>query len=150
MHGTFDKAGFQFMYPENWELVEDSENEAELDVSSISPSGAFWAAQIFSRERDSSSLMSEAMESLKGEYPDLEATPQEMRIANHIGFGFDVHFFCLDFLVTGRLAAFDTDRHSVLIIYQAESREFESMEPVFAAITTSLMSSQPSNSQAEA
>ena len=101
MHGTFDRAGFRFMYPENWELVEDSENEADLDVSSISPSGAFWAAQVFGRDRGGSSLMNEAMASLKGEYPDLEASPREVRIADHEGLGFDVHFFCLDFLVTG-------------------------------------------------
>lgn len=132
------------MYPENWELVEDNESEAELDVSSISPSGAFWAAQVFRRDRGGSSLMQEAMSSLKGEYPDLEANPREVRMAEHDGFGFDVHFFCLDFLVTGRLISFETDHHSLLIMFQAESREFDSIEPVFSAITTSLMESQKS------
>lgn len=142
MHGTFQKADFRFMYPENWELIEDRESEAELDVSSISPSGAFWAAQVFRRDRGGPSLMQEAMASLKGEYPDLEANPREVRMAEHEGLAFDVNFFCLDFLVTGRLISFETDQHSLLIMFQAESREFDSIEPVFSAITTSLMESQ--------
>ncbi len=139
MSGTFDFQGISFLYPENWELIRDAETQAEVDASIVSPSGAMWSVQTFPLNRTEASLLDEAIASLKGEYPDLEAVPQEVTFADQPGFGYDLNFFCLDFLVTGRVYVFSSEAKRMLVLFQAENREFESILPVFSAITTSLL-----------
>ena len=56
--------------------------------------------------------------------------------------GVDICFFFLDLLVEAKIRAVQTPTYTLVWHYQAESREFEKMEPVFQAIATSLMQTQ--------
>ncbi|HVW36950.1 MAG TPA: hypothetical protein VHB99_06580, partial [Pirellulales bacterium] len=56
--------------------------------------------------------------------------------------GWDMNFYCLDLTNTAQVRGFGTDEATYLIFCQADDREFEEVEPVFAAITRSLLSAR--------
>ena len=139
MSGVFNEHGVRFMFPENWTMINEASSDAIVDVMLQAPSGAFWTIQTFPGEMQSSALLETAIASLKLEYEDLEVTAQKIDIAGNLGFGFELSFFCLDFLISGRLFAFVKADRIHLVLYQAELREFVAVEPIFRAITTSLL-----------
>ena len=51
-----------------------------------------------------------------------------------------MYFCCLDFVVRARVLATRVAVQTFVLEWQAEDREFESLEPVFRAISTSLFS----------
>ena len=52
--------------------------------------------------------------------------------------GYDMDFCCLDFIITSRTRSFRLGNWTLLMLCQAENREFEQLEDVFHAITLSL------------
>jgi hypothetical protein len=53
--------------------------------------------------------------------------------------GLDVNFFCLDLTSTAQVRGMIAEIGTVMILIQAEDREFARLEPIFLAITTSLL-----------
>jgi hypothetical protein len=141
MTARFDKHGLRFSYPENWEVHESYAENQALEIWVLAPSGAFWSLLAYEAgDLDGSELMKTALQSFDDEYEGFECEPANDILANRQLHGFDSNFFCLDLLVTNKMRTVRVDRHHWLIMSQAESREFESQEPVFDAITTSLLS----------
>ena len=57
--------------------------------------------------------------------------------------GYEMFFYCFDFLVCARALSVRADDGKVyLILWQAEDRDFSQVESVFRAITTSLLREQ--------
>ena len=75
-------------------------------------------------------------------YPDLEVLPAKETIEGVEAKGVDIAFFYLDLLVEAKIRCVKTPSGVILWHYQAESRELDSMEPVFRAIATSLLQTQ--------
>lgn len=142
MSGRFNENGVQFLFPENWTMIDDAHSDAVVDVMVQAPGGAFWTLQAFDGGLKTEDLLDTALESLGEEYEDLEASPYEIEIGTSLGVGYDLSFFCLDFLVTGKLLAFVNDERVYLVLYQAEQKDFDEFEAVFQAITTSLIGSE--------
>lgn len=142
MSGVFDEHGIRFMFPENWTIINDAHGDAIADVMIQSPSGAFWTLQAFDDQLAASELLETTLESLGQEYEDLETRDSELEIGGVSGTGKELSFFCLDFLVAGRVFVFSRGGCRLLVMYQAEQREFDEVEPVFRAITTSLLTSE--------
>jgi len=78
---------------------------------------------------------------LEETYPDLEITPATKDFEQFAGTAVDAIFFCLDFLVRVKLQTLQTEGFQILLWYQAEDREFEKHEPIFHAVSTSMMQS---------
>ena len=53
--------------------------------------------------------------------------------------GYDLLFYCLDFIVSAKVRSFSLDGRTYVLLSQAEDSEFERISPVFSAITTSLL-----------
>ncbi len=139
MTAVFDKHGLCFQYPENWEVHENYAPDQALEIYLAAPSGAFWTVLAFSSDADGSVLMQDLLNSFEQQYDQFECEPAREVLANTTLDGFDSQFFYLDFVVTNHMRTLQVDAHHLLIMAQAECREFEKQELVFNAITTSLL-----------
>ena len=142
MTATYEKSGLQFMYPENWTLAEDDMQSTPRTVSVQAPTGAFWSVDIYPFSIDMEQLLDQIVAAMKEEYEDLEAESATEEIGDEPATGFDLNFYCLDFLVTSQVRAFRHGHAVYLLTYQAEDREFDQLRDVFRAITASMLAAE--------
>jgi len=136
---TYDNLGVQFSYPENWRVTEDQQTEWPRSVSVHSPNEAFWSLMIYEPGTELEALAEAVRDALSEEYTDFEAIPAEQEVAGLELLGSNLNFYCLDFLIQAKIRAFQLGVRPCVILCQGEDREFESLDPVFAAITHSLI-----------
>ncbi len=139
MTATYESFGIRFLYPENWCITDEQLDEWPRSVSVQSPSGAYWELQVYPSRISPSRLTKQALEAMKQVYADIESKPVTEELGTINAKGYDLDFFCLDFLVTSRIRCFWVGSRTCLLTCQAESREFDGQQPVFAAITKSLL-----------
>ena len=138
MTATYDRMGIRFLYPENWEIVDEMVDAWPRMVSVQSPTGAFWSIAIHPAPADADQLADEALQAMQEEYDDLETEPIREDIAGLDAGGYDLQFYCLNLVVSMRLRTFQLGDHAILLMYQGEDRDFDRLERVFGAITASL------------
>lgn len=143
MIATYDRGGVSLAYPKNWTLEEDSDDEAKLNLTLSSPNTAFWTLIVYAEKIDLPHAVGQVIEALRAEYPDLEATDASEEVAGETLLGQDASFFCLDLTSTVRVRAYHRGEATYLILSQSEDRELEEVEPVFQAITQSLLTDSP-------
>lgn len=138
MVATFDKHGVQFMYPENWSLTTDDESWPRA-ISVESPSGAFWSLHLYSPPADPRKLTEDVISALRAEYDPLEAEEASEQVGDVKAEGYDLSFFYLDLLIICHTRSFTFGNKTLVIMTQAEDRDYQQLEPVFRAITVSLV-----------
>jgi len=143
MPAIYDRAGVRFLYPENWKLVEDDRGIEPETVSLQSPSGAFWSLMRYRNRENGPELTLQLVAAMQAEYEGLESFPHEETCAPLVGNGYEMCFHCLDFLVTARTVSIQDGDDVLLLLWQAEDRDFGELLPVFRAITTSLLARTP-------
>ncbi len=139
MTAVFNKHGLNFRFPENWEVQESFARDMALEIYLSAPSGAFWSLMAYGAEHDGDELMQNILGSIKQQYEGFEVESIKDVLSGIPLSGFNSHFFCLDLLVSNKMRTLQVGEHRLLIMAQAESREFEKQELVFDAITTSLL-----------
>jgi hypothetical protein len=139
MPATFDKLGVQFLYPENWTLDEQEALAGDNAVTVYSPEGAFWSLMLHPAGVDPRELTLAALNAMKAEFTDFEAEPASEEIEGIALSGYDMNFYCLDLTNTALVRSGHLSDATCVILYQAEDRDFASVEPVFRAITISLL-----------
>jgi hypothetical protein len=138
MQGKYSKFGVTFLYPEDWSIVDEETNQWPRRVSVQSPNSGFWELQAYPPQYQPDDLARRTLEAFREEYEDVESEPVSEEIMDHAATGFDLDFFCLDLLVTCQVRSFILAGQTLLLIYQAESQEFETRCEVFEAMTRSL------------
>lgn len=139
MAAKYDRLGVCFLYPENWTVSEEQAEEFPLSVTLQSPTGAFWTLHIYRRPADVAALVEESLAAMQAIYEGLEAEPVSDEFAGHEASGYDMSFFCLDFVVAAKIRGILTDGSGYLVLCQAESRDFDELDQVFRAMTISLL-----------
>jgi hypothetical protein len=139
MPSIYDRANVRFLYPENWKLVEEDRGSEPQTVSLQSPSGGIWSLMLYAGRPDGLALADEIVSAMKSEYEEVEVTPHSESLETFEASGYEMCFHCLDFLVSARALVIQRDRDAVLLLWQAEDREFAELLPVFRAITTSFL-----------
>ena len=139
MFSKYEQNGIHLAYPENWHLSEEASGEARLQLSITSPDTAFWTLAVYGEMLDPGSLASQALEALKGEYPDAESLDVDQDYMDLTLSGYDVNFICLDLTITAMVRAFIRKEESYLVLAQVEDRELEHASAVFEAILVSLL-----------
>ena len=137
----FDRNGICFQYPENWQLDDQSEDASGSCLTLQSPGTGFWMLQDFSADRSPDKLAADVLRSMRQDYDSIEARLVREQLGDVEAVGYDMHFYCLDFVVAAKVRSFAAEGRQFVIVYQAEDREFEQLEPVFSAITISLLRS---------
>ncbi len=136
---TYYDLGIRFQFPENWRLHEEEKEDWPKSVTVQSPQGGLWAVHIYPQPMQEDAVAEEVASALQEEYDDVEISPATERYDQFDASGFDMHFYCLDFLVRAGVRAFTAGQRTFAIFFQAEDREFDDIEPVFSALTHSLI-----------
>ena len=139
MTAVFENEELQFMYPENWRLTQSSETNDFVEISLESPEGGIWSVSVFSDGSTTNDLLESCAVALSEQYEDFEKFEFSDNMGGFETVGFDSHFYCLDFLVTAQVRAFENHGQTLNVFCQAESRDFDKNKDVFNAITHSLM-----------
>lgn len=136
MPATFDEFGVQFLYPDNW-LLQGVESDDESDSVTLEmPRGGFFAVTKYRQPADLDDVLDRATAVMREEYPELECEPADFEEGD--GDARELRFYYLDLLIVVRLTAMNINGDTILVQAQAESREFDASEPVFAAMMHSL------------
>jgi hypothetical protein len=141
MPATYDKAGLTFQYPDNWEVADDTDDMPRT-ISIQSPSGAFWSVDLHPFSVDTDYLLEQMLAAMQAEYEDIEVDRVEDETVGAASLGYDLTFYCLDFLVACQIRCFRHGHAVYVMTYQAEDREFDQLKDVFRAITTSMLSEE--------
>lgn len=139
MVATYDRHGVRFAYPDNWTLSEDYQGASSHCVTLQSPESGFWMLQVLETTRSADLLAADALQSVKQEYGDVEVVRVDEQIEGTRSVGYDMTFYCLDFIVTAKIRSFQLDRRKYVLLWQAEDGEFDHLHAVFSAITASLL-----------
>ena len=139
MTAHYENLEVEFLYPENWKIVDEETDQWPRGVSVQSPESGYWELQIYPSRVDCAQLSGEALAAMREEYADLEAEVVSEDILDLPAIGYNLRFFCLDLLVISQIRSLHMGSRTYLLIRQAESREFERELPVFDAITQSLL-----------
>lgn len=141
MTATYENHGITFLYPENWTLTQEQCTERPYEISVQSPGSGFWSVHVYEESSDPGQLATEALDSMRQEYENIDSEPVTSTIGDLEVGGYELNFYCLDFLVTARIVGFRHGGSTYLVLYQAESSEFEDLGVVFEALTISLVRS---------
>jgi len=142
MTAIYEKQGVRFAYPENWTVEDPPDDEAELQVTVTSQETAFWSLSVYDGLRDARHLLDEVLQAMQAEYPALEHDPADQVIGETEVVGFDLSFYCLDLTNSAWIRVFHRVESTFLLLCQAEDQEFDAVEPVFEAMTASLLTPQ--------
>jgi hypothetical protein len=151
MTKIYQGLGLSCMYPENWNVTEDTDEGKVLGFTLESPTSAFMTVTEYPWTVPPSEALEQAHAAMKSEYDELEFETFEPNLEwqgqpladSRAG---DVRFYYLDLLVVSRLIAFSIDHRTYLVQIQAEDRDFESLEMVFQAMLISMLKSVPKES----
>ena len=139
MAATFEKNGFAFDYPDNWNIEDQLEDDQSATVSVYSPDGAFWMLSVHRAKDDPDDLCDTAVEAMRQEYGEVDVSETTETLAETDLTGRDLNFYCLDLTSTATIRGVRSPLGTLVVLSQAEDREFERVAPVFRAITTSLL-----------
>jgi hypothetical protein len=139
MPAVFDNFGVRFMYPENWSLMDLEAVDWPRTVTVQSQNTGFWTLHVYPPQQEAQPLVDELAAAISEEFGELEVLPAQETFGDTPARGVDIAFFCLDLLVEAKIRYVHTPSATLLWHYQAESREFEQIEPVFQAIAVSLL-----------
>lgn len=143
---SLDCAGFSFIYPENWKILEEGtepESGRRSEVTLESPDGGLFTLMAPAIGSELEMLLEQASEAMRGEYDELEQEPLEDCQLPSEAVGVDHRFYYLDLLITCRTIAFRHQGQPFVAQLQAEDRLFERLEPVYRAMLISLIRAAP-------
>jgi hypothetical protein len=145
MPGHFEKHGIQFLYPENWQLTDETPADDDTwprVVSVQSPTSAFWTLHIYEGDVNLPELVREVVQAIREDYAELEAV-ERLDCDDGADYGYDLDFYYLDLLITAQVRGALQPGKALVWIAQGENRDFDSSELVFRAITMSLLGLVP-------
>lgn len=134
MPATFSSFGLEFLYPENWVVVQRDSDEGQEGVTLELPGGGFFAVDRIRDDRDSEELIGQLADSVAEEYQQSEREAVTLEGAGANETAMDIRFYFLDLLIVSRLILLKVGKDRLVIQAQAESRDFDRNQPVFAAI----------------
>ena len=142
MPAVFEKFGVRFLYPENWSITDIDDDSWPRSVTLQSNDTGFWSLHVYPPLDQAKPVVDELVSAIRDEFSDLEVLPAEETLDDTPAAGVDIAFFYLDLLVEAKIRYVQTPSNTLVWHYQAESREFEQVEPVFQAIAVSLLRTQ--------
>jgi hypothetical protein len=134
MPATFESFGIKFLYPDNWTVADRDQSDGNEGVTLELPSGGFFTIERESVGQLIEELIEEIAESIEQDYGEVEREDVRLDDAPSDERAVDFRFYYLDLLITSRLVIVATDEATLVVQMQAESRDFDANEMVFAAI----------------
>ncbi len=142
MPAIYENLGVRFLYPENWSITDEEDVDWPQTVTLQSPQTGFWSLHVYPPASEFKPIVKELIAAIQEEFTDIEVLPAKETFGETPTTGVDLAFFYLDLLVEAKIRCLRTPSSTLVWLYQAESREFESMEAVFQAIAVSMLQTQ--------
>jgi hypothetical protein len=142
MPAVYHNLRVHFLYPENWSITDEEEDGWPQTVTLQSRDTGFWTLHVYPPHHAIQPLMDELVRAISAEFGEVEVLPATETFGETPTTGVDLAFFCLDLLVEAKIRCLQTPSSTLVWLYQAESREFEAVEPVFQAIAVSMLKQQ--------
>ena len=139
MSATYEKLGVQFMYPENWEIMDEDPHAEPRSVAAHNETGAFWSVTIYKSDVEADDVAAAALAALREEYEELESQSVSEDLGPLPSSGYDAQFYVQQLVAAARIRTFTIGDETVLLLCQAEDREFERLSDVFQAMTLSFL-----------
>ena len=138
MPAQFDSFGVRFLYPDNWTVADREEEEGDRGTTLDLPSGGFVSIELTNAD-EVEELIDGIASTIAADYEDLEREEVTLDVLPESTPVTDLRFYYLDLLIVSRLVVLkptgdEADDNALLIQIQAESRDFDKNEPVFAAV----------------
>ena len=138
MFEMFDDRGIRFAYPLGWE-VEVIDEGPVMTASVQAPGGlAFAMVRLDDSRPAPADVADQALEAMREDYPQLDASPALETIDGHHAVGHDIEFISLDLTNTCAIRCFRTPRRTVLAFGQWSDLEGEDSEALVRGIWRSL------------
>lgn len=135
--GFYDSNGIVFRYPKEWTLTQENHG-GELAVTVESPGTAFWSILLFRERPHPQHVIESAIETLRGEYEELDIYPSTDQLCGVETVSRDVEFVCLELINSAFLRAFETEHVTALVLFQANDAELEHIKDIMDSISESL------------
>jgi hypothetical protein len=142
MPAVYQKLGVRLLYPENWSITDEDDEDWPRTVTLQSEETGFWSLHVYPPGHDIQQVIDELVAAIGTEFSDIEVLPADETFDETATTGVDLAFFYLDLLVEAKIRCLSTPSATLVWLYQAESREFEQIEPVFQAIAVSMLRTQ--------
>jgi hypothetical protein len=139
MPAVYQKLGVKLLYPENWSITDEDDEDWPRTVTLQSEETGFWSLHVYPPGHHIQDVIDELVAAIGAEFSDIEVLPAQETFGDIDTTGVDLAFFYLDLLVEAKIRCLATPSATLIWLYQAESREFEEMEPVFQAIAVSML-----------
>jgi hypothetical protein len=131
----FHADGVRFQYPESWSMTrEDGDNGWIVTVQRSET--AFFILRLDDQLPDVA--LQTVLDTLRSDYPELEAEEVRETIAGQSAVGHDIQFFSLDLTNTCCTRVLTCEMGTLLAMWQADDLELAEVEPIFRAICASL------------
>ncbi len=115
---VYEDHGVRFEYPSDW-TVETTDEDDVTTVDLQHPEGvAFVLVRVDESCADPEETADLALEAMREEYPELDASPVMETLGKHTVTGHDVEFFSLDVSNAATIRCFRTPRRTVLAFGQ--------------------------------
>ncbi|HXY36407.1 MAG TPA: hypothetical protein VEI07_19380 [Planctomycetaceae bacterium] len=137
MEEIYEGHGISFRYPAYWELTEQEDEEA-TSITVASPETSFWSISLFQHGPPPQQVLDSAIEAFREEYDEVDVYASTARTGERAGVARDVDFVCFELINSAFLRSFQTDRFTVLVLYQGFDGELEITRPLLEAISASL------------
>ena len=139
MPALYEQFGIHFEYPDNWVLDASEDQSSPASITVTSSSGAFWSISIHPVDEDLDTVVDQVLAALRDVYQDLDVEVISQDFGPWESIGYDVNFYCLDLISCAMIRAVHTPQGTYVVLCQAEDQDYQRFEPVFLAITTSLL-----------
>ncbi len=135
---TFESFGIKFLYPDNWSAAARSEDEGDTGVTLEMPSGGFFSIELEDEGLSEDEVIERVRVAIAEEFDEVEVEEVTLEAAGDRERCVEMRFYYLDLLVVSRLVLLNKGGETLVVQMQAESRDFDANEPVFAAILQQL------------
>ena len=130
--------GISFRYPEDWELsVQQQEQEIAIIVDS--PDTSFWGLTLFFNCPRAEDVVETALRTFQEEYDEIDIYPSAAQICERRTIARDLQFVCVDLINSAFLRAFETDRFTALVLFQATDNELDKTLPLLERLCRSMV-----------
>lgn len=129
--------GISFTYPEEWSLSEVvSGSTVALTVAG--PETSFWSLWLMYECPEPEQMLNSAVAAFSDDYDEVDVFHSEGQQCEYPCQQCEIEFVSLELINAACLRAFQTDRFSVLILYQGTDRELDYTRENLESITESL------------
>lgn len=137
---SFDGLGFDFLYPDGWEIQKDDDADWPRTVSVHSPTGAFVSMTLYVKSTEPPDLLDQTLAALRNEHDEIELHSTKSSVPGfHDVVAYDADFYCLDLVISARVCQYEAGDFVLMTMYQGENRDFDELLPVFDAVSLSTL-----------